>query len=68
MPAAQETTCPLCSARFDPTDAASCPSCPLSGSCTALCCPRCRYSFPVETPLAAMLRRALGRHASRRTP
>lgn len=65
MPA-EKTACPLCGARFDAADAASCTSCPLSGACSALCCPRCRYSFPAETPLASMVRRALGRLASRR--
>ena len=61
-----ENTCPLCGARFDPTDASACPSCPLNRACSATCCPRCKYSFPAETPLAAMVRRALERFASRR--
>lgn len=65
MPAVQ-TLCPLCGARFDPAAAASCASCPLSRSCAALCCPRCKYSFPAETKLASLVRRALGRLADRR--
>ena len=65
MPTPQ-TTCPLCGERFDPTAASACPSCPLNSSCTALCCPQCHYSFPAETPLAARLRRLLGRLGTRR--
>jgi len=53
--------CPLCQAVFDGADAGCRPSCPLARSCSAVCCPRCRYSFPRETGLAALLRKALSR-------
>ena len=59
----EQMQCPLCGARFNPADAASCASCPMSNSCSVLCCPRCKYSFPAETKLASLVRRMLGRLA-----
>lgn len=62
------TRCPLCGATFDENAAGCTPSCPLSKGCSALCCPHCHYTFPRETGLAALLRKALLRLSSRRDP
>ena len=63
---AAETRCPLCGATFD-ADAGGCsPSCPLARGCTALCCPRCRYSFPREAGLSRLIRKALVRLSPKR--
>jgi hypothetical protein len=60
--------CPLCGATFD-ADAAGCrTACPMAPGCSALCCPRCAYSFPRETGLAALLRKALVRLSPRKGP
>jgi hypothetical protein len=52
-------TCSLCGLTFDPAGQGCRPSCPLSGGCSVVCCPRCRFSFPRETGLAGLLRKAL---------
>ena len=39
--------CPLCQREIDPTDRACRTGCPLSKSCTLVCCPGCGYSFPI---------------------
>jgi hypothetical protein len=40
--------CPLCGFEIDLEDRACRKSgCPMGKSCTLVCCPRCRYSFPV---------------------
>ena len=62
----KQTTCPLCGAQFDADAAGACASCPLNRGCSALCCPRCKYSFPAETPIAAMVRRGIERLTGRR--
>jgi uncharacterized C2H2 Zn-finger protein len=65
---AEELRCPLCGATFDAQAAGCRPSCPLARGCSALCCPRCHYSFPREAGLAALLRKALLRLHPRRSP
>ena len=59
--AARRETCPLCGFAFDAKGQGCRPACPLAPACRLVCCPRCRYSFPLETALAARLRRLLGR-------
>ncbi len=39
-----EVACPLCGTEFDPSSDRSCESCPMAGSCTLTCCPRCGYT------------------------
>ena len=39
--------CPLCQYRIDTDDRGCRTGCPLGKSCSLVCCPRCRYSFPV---------------------
>ena len=60
--------CALCGNVFDAASAGCSPACPLAKGCSALCCPRCHYTFPRETGLAAVLRRVLVRLETRRAP
>ena len=39
--------CPLCQREIDPADSACRSGCPMSKGCKLVCCPRCRYSFPM---------------------
>lgn len=39
--------CPLCGFDIDPSDRACRSGCPMGKGCTLVCCPRCRYSFPM---------------------
>ncbi len=39
--------CPLCQYRIDPADRGCRTGCPMGRRCSLVCCPRCRYSFPV---------------------
>lgn len=52
-------TCLLCGHVFDPVANGCRPSCPMARGCSVLCCPRCGYSFPKESGLAAVLRKVL---------
>lgn len=49
MPGGEGKTirCPLCGFGIDPADRACRTGCPLGMSCSLVCCPRCRYSFPM---------------------
>ncbi|GAB4231348.1 MAG: hypothetical protein OHK0028_06300 [Deltaproteobacteria bacterium] len=39
--------CPLCGAEIDLSDRSCSSGCPMGKRCTLVCCPRCRYSFPL---------------------
>jgi len=39
--------CPLCQLESDPADRGCRTGCPMGKSCSLVCCPRCRYSFPM---------------------
>ena len=39
--------CPLCQFEIDPSDRACQTGCPMGKNCSLVCCPRCRYSFPM---------------------
>jgi hypothetical protein len=39
--------CPLCQYLIDPADRGCRTGCPIGKSCSLVCCPRCRYSFPM---------------------
>ena len=39
--------CPLCGFDIDPADRGCRTGCPMGKSCSLVCCPRCRYSFPM---------------------
>ena len=51
--------CPLCGTDFEGTDCHS--SCPMSGGCTMVRCPRCGYEFVESGRLVDMLRRWIRR-------
>ena len=54
--------CALCGCVFDPRAKACHPSCPLSGACGMVCCPRCGYgTVQEERGFAGMLKKALVR-------
>jgi hypothetical protein len=64
---ASPTICPLCGHRFDAAAGSCKPSCPLASGCSALCCPRCSYSFPREDRgLAGLIQRTLVRLSARK--
>jgi hypothetical protein len=55
-------SCLLCGHRFDPDSAGCKPSCPLSGGCGLLCCPRCGHgSVQEDRGLAGLIKQALVR-------
>ncbi|MCL5966232.1 MAG: hypothetical protein M1550_03315 [Deltaproteobacteria bacterium] len=39
--------CPLCQYEIDASDRGCRTGCPMGKSCSLVCCPRCRYSFPL---------------------
>ena len=39
--------CPLCQYEIDTEDRGCVSGCPLGKRCSLVCCPRCRYSFPI---------------------
>jgi len=39
--------CPLCQHEIDPSERGCRTGCPIGKSCSLVCCPRCRYSFPM---------------------
>lgn len=39
--------CPLCQHTFDPSAQGCRTGCPMGKGCSLVCCPRCRYSFPM---------------------
>jgi hypothetical protein len=50
--------CDFCGHRFELDEAESaCTSCPLSGGCHLIRCPRCGYEMPPESKLVGWARR-----------
>lgn len=46
-PGGKTIRCPLCGFDIDPSDRGCRTGCPMGKSCSLVCCPRCRYSFPM---------------------
>jgi hypothetical protein len=58
--------CPLCQYELDSTDQGCRTGCPMGKSCSLLCCPRCRYSFPVpESKIVNFIRSLFPKGARR---
>lgn len=54
--------CPLCQYDIDASDARCRTGCPMGKSCTLVCCPRCRYSFPApESKIVNLLKSLFGK-------
>jgi len=66
MPGAGGKTirCPLCGFGIDPSDRGCRTGCPMGKSCSLVCCPGCRYSFPMPESKVINLLKSLVRKGS----
>jgi hypothetical protein len=58
--------CPLCQYGIDTEERGCRTGCPMGKSCSLVCCPRCRYSFPVPESKVVNFVRSLFAKGSRR--